>query len=189
MGFTHYWNTAGCLDNHRGLTDALPVLRDIAERHADLLCLEFDQPDEPPLLTPEEIRLNGKGEDGHETFLFRTRPADADWAFARQMRSTASAIRRMAHGAFCKTARKPYDLPVCEMLLVLQACLPGLSVDSDGFAAHLDDPVLDGSWMEAIDNVKRYGIDCRIEVIRRRPPYCDLEPVLSGCPVLPATTA
>jgi len=137
MGYTTYWNTDGCSreKDQRVFEDVRHVILDIFERHRDIIYLEYDEPDKPPLLTYNQIRFNGKEDDGHETFLF-----ELDGSFA-----------------FCKTARKPYDLPVCEILLVLKAFLPELMIDSDGFCS--DDPLeFDENWPQAIKNVGRYGV-------------------------------
>lgn len=164
MGYTHYWNTETwtALDSE-GFKTVLPIVRDIVTRYRDLLCWECDQPERTPEVSERFIRFNGKGDDGHETFIFK--PND--------------------HG-FCKTARKPYDLAVCEALLVLNAYIPNMQLSSDGFACNLpkkgDAPVPDGTWAEAAENVTRYGLHYAFEVTNERPPYADLEPVLLDDP-------
>jgi hypothetical protein len=114
MGYTHYWQH-GCLSDavRKGWEAAMPAIRDILHRHKEILRLEYDKPSLRPLLDQLNflIKFNGKGEDGHETFVVD--------------------LSRPDH-AFCKTARKPYDLPVCEVLLVLLWNIPGFSVGSDG---------------------------------------------------------
>src|SRR4051812_32854639 len=108
MGYTHYWHTqnqgipqpaweAICKDT-RSLIAALP------KRSTSYgIAWEDDKPRKAPEVSAELIRFNGKGDLGHETFCFERAPTgDSD--------GTAF--------AFCKTARKPYDLVVCAVLMV-----------------------------------------------------------------------
>jgi hypothetical protein len=110
MGYTHYWNIPRLPSDRRWnrfVDEARQILA--YPSIAPLVCLEFDQPDTPPLVSASEVRFNGKGEDGYETLL----------------------IGRKAGFAFCKTARKPYDLAVCCVLLAAERCLLA-RVTSDG---------------------------------------------------------
>lgn len=72
------------------------------------------------------IRFNGMGENGHETFLFKLDSEKFN---------------------FCKTARKPYDLPVCKILLVLKHYMPNLELSSDGFS---EGGYEECNWPEAV---------------------------------------
>ena len=112
------------------------------------------------------IRFNGIGEAGHETFLFHNRKKQDPEGYGDPC------------FAFCKTARKPYDIVVCEVLLVLKRYMPNLEVGSDGFSGYLEEPKLDGLWPDAIENVRQYGINYQMEVTEEREPYCDMLPVL-----------
>ncbi len=165
MGYTSYWRGNRCNEqDEKGYHLALPLIQKILERHKDIVCYEHDQPDRPPIADIQEIRFNGKGEDGHETFCFTSQTPKF---------------------AFCKTARKPYDIVVCECLLVLKACMPNLIMSSDGFSDNLpsdgEEPTLDGMWMLAIENVRNhFNIDYRVEITKQRPPYCDMEPIFQG---------
>jgi hypothetical protein len=76
-----------------------------------------------PVATAEDVRFNGVGELGHETFGFRTGASDPF--------------------GFCKTARKPYDDVVMRVLLVLASYRPGFELSSDGDFGH--------EWIEALD--------------------------------------
>jgi len=67
-------------------------------------------------VTSTLIRLNGVGEQGHETFRFDTEERDR-------------------FGCFCKTVMKPYDEVVMRLLLVLAYYRPGMEVRSDGYFA------------------------------------------------------
>lgn len=66
------------------------------------------------------IILDGQGELGHETFVLTSAGPEFDEWFSPTMQ-------------FCKTARKPYDLLVCSMLVLIDHFVPGwLSIRSDG---------------------------------------------------------
>lgn len=154
MGYTHYFGIEKhTKEDAKGWEKALPIIRDIISNHNNLLQYECDVPKEPRV-DSEMIRFNGIDNDGHETFI----------------------VRNSEHSEFCKTARKPYDLPVCKILLVLKAYLPNFTLGSDGFSAHISNPVLDGFWMEAIQGVYQYGISYKVKTVNEREPYCDLEP-------------
>jgi hypothetical protein len=162
MGYTHYHELKRITKKDlEGYKEALPVVRHILERYSEILRLDCDEPDKTPVANEEKIWFNGLGENGYETFVFR--------------------INQNFSG-FTKTARKPYDQAVCEVLLVLKAFLPNFSVGSDGFSGHLAEcevrPTLDGTWMEAIDSVEQYGLYYTVEITERREPYCDMGLVL-----------
>jgi hypothetical protein len=96
MGYTHYWNHEE-LDTGKWEREFVPVARNIIVHEIDLLCIEFDEEDVDPFLGPEALKLNGKGEQGHETFML-----------------TVSEDKF----GFCKTARKPYDKAVVALLML-----------------------------------------------------------------------
>jgi len=133
MGYTHYWEQPlwGPKDQ-AGYEKVLLAVEEIVERHKDLLRYESNS-DEPPEVSLARIRFNGIEDDGHETFLF---------------------VPGRVTFTFCKTARKPYDRAVCEVLAVLAYECPSLEVTSDG----LGDDELDGAWPEALQAVhQEYG--------------------------------
>jgi hypothetical protein len=148
MGYTHYWKKPAGL-NKNDFEKAIPIIRDIIERHKDVLCYEYDMPDAEPVCDKEMIRFNGVGDEGHETFMFTP---DAE------------------EFSFCKTARKDYDIAVCECLIILQH-FTSVEVSSDGMSGYLsDEPVglmegdivesPDGAWGEAMCNVHaEYDLD------------------------------
>lgn len=142
MGYTHYWNFKGPVDKDTmmGWGKAFPCLRDILKRHGRIICHEYNYPSTPPFLDEfrPKIRFNGKQEDGHETF-------SVDLEHTEKFQ-------------FCKTARKSYDLPVCEALLVLRWHIPGFTVSSDGDGGGGLE-TWDENWPEAAKNVERlYGV-------------------------------
>lgn len=106
--------------------------------HQDILCAEFDTPDQEPIIAPTYICFNGKDDEGHETFSIDV--DDPSWDF-------------------CKTACKPYDIAVCKILLLL-ACHYGsdhVRVTSDGFAEIRGQHLFDGFWVDALAWVKSLG--------------------------------
>lgn len=149
MGYTHYiyrkrdftlkqWEKI-CLET-------LEIIVKHCDRNKIVLAREYDSPAEaqpslwggpkmlptPPEVTPDVIRFNGWKDEGHETFLItRKRPEnppydpDAEESFD-----------------FCKTARKPYDLAVCLVLISMKRHATGnVRIGSDG--------EWDGEWLEA----------------------------------------
>jgi len=113
MGYTHYFEqTGGTIpqDKWDELLEAVgPILRD----HAEIICCNYDEPEGSPIADENEIIFNGKGEDGHETFVL-TREASGEFEF-------------------CKTDHKPYDKVVVEVLQqVNKICPEYYNLDSDG---------------------------------------------------------
>jgi hypothetical protein len=76
-----------------------------------------------PLFSNDEVRFNGVGEEGHETFIVLREFEPQDW----------QRPERGLYFDFCKTARKPYDLVVCTCLIVFARHFgESFRVDSDG---------------------------------------------------------
>ena len=123
MGYTHYWSHDDDLDPSaliRALNDCREVAEAVLKRG---IVLRGPDGTGEPEISELGIDLNGDGEESHETFSF---PVQGE---------TAERAKRL-YGylwAFCKTARKPYDLAVCAMLLVFKHHLgKQLRLDSDG---------------------------------------------------------
>lgn len=159
MGYTSYYSVESwSKKDTEGYVKALPILKKIAEKYKNIIQWECDCED-PAQVNILGVRFNGIGDDGHETFSFYPgKPCDE----------------------FCKTARKPYDLPVCEMLLVLKAYLPSFSLSSDGFSGYANEPKIDENWGPAIENVKEYGVHYTIKVESQGPgreQYVNITPV------------
>lgn len=153
MGYTHYWDKPDEVKKEN-LARAMDDIKDIVERHKDVLAFEYDERDKPPMVSLKKgIWFNGKGDDGHETFCVFA--GGDDWSF-------------------CKTASKPYDQAVCECLLVLRSRVPGFRVSSDGFSGYLEQGVkFKGTWPEAMKAVEKYGLHYEGFISRERTPYCD----------------
>lgn len=106
MGYTHYWDRRNIDISNTSWESFEEDCRKIFEKHADIICYESDTPDEKPAITPDHIRFNGIGSAGHETFLFERN-------FASKRRGSADPDLIFA---FCKTAYKPYDEVVVDVL-------------------------------------------------------------------------
>lgn len=138
MGYTHRWKLNGELSE--------AVLKDIqlvVNKYRDLIQYEADD-DRDPEVSPNMIRFNGIGNDSYETFLVEPHKQD-----------------------FCKTGRRPYDIAVCEVLLVLKHHFrDNFELESDGFWVTEGDFLkdkFDGTWNEALENVKRdFGYEFEI---------------------------
>ena len=124
MGYTHYWKRgAGSFEAAAWKAlckDAAAIIGE-AGKASIWLAYESDRPATPADVTAEIIRFNGVGEEGHETFAF-TRAADEEWIG-----------KDGTEFSFCKTARKPYDAPVCAVLIAAKHHLgKAIRVSSDG---------------------------------------------------------
>ncbi len=107
MGYTHYW-TLGPVK--QAMWDKITHDCEKALRSNEFLCREYDKPNSLPQFGAV-IRFNGKGEDGHETFVFAR---ESGWTF-------------------CKTALKPYDIGVCAVLIIAKRHLGrSFEFSSDG---------------------------------------------------------
>ena len=119
MGFTHYWETKPTVSKKKwgNFTEALKILL----KDVDIVQKEYDTR-EKPVINTKEVRFNGIGEDGHETFYIKRIDKPATWA------SDKSVVF-----GFTKTARKPYDKYVTASLLLAQMYLQDeIKISSDG---------------------------------------------------------
>jgi hypothetical protein len=165
MGYTHYMRTDNWdRQDEMGFEKGAKIVRKILKKYDNLVQREYDE-DKKPLCTKKSIQFNGIGDDGHETFVLSNAKAQTDFDFNPTF-------------SFCKTARKPYDIVTCEVLLVMNAFCPHLAISSDGFSGYLETKEIDGEWANAVKNVKEYGIHYHIEVVEEREPYCDFMPIL-----------
>lgn len=114
MGYTHYFPQQRAFTDleWRGVIEDSKKAIQFCQMDGIELATEYDNP-APPVVSFEEIQVNGVEDDGHETFSIQ---------------------RELNHGFnFCKTARKPYDLAVCLVLLICNYHAPGvLEIGSDG---------------------------------------------------------
>lgn len=121
MGYTVYWHLPADEEGIRKVQEALPaILEDFRRLMPFLPPLAGPEGEGEPLLSEAEVAFNGVGEDAHEPFLF------FDWRALTDPLSPGF--------AFCKTARKPYDLAVKAFLLAARKRLGHLlrfSCDGD----------------------------------------------------------
>lgn len=112
MGYTHYFETVGQAPTDSEWNQIVAETKKVFKKHKEILCRECDTPKESPIADVDEIFFNGKGNDGHETFV----------------------LERTQKGFnFCKTAQKPYDAAVVEVLRAVKAICPNwLRLASDG---------------------------------------------------------
>jgi hypothetical protein len=160
MGYTHYIYRKTDFTVKQWEKICLETL-DIIVKHCDrkkiVLAREYDAPVEaqpslwggskmlptPPEVTPDHIRFNGWKDEGHETFIItRERPDNPPYD---------SGAKEFFD--FCKTARKPYDLAVCLVMLSMKRHAPkSVRIASDGD--------WDMEWVEARKVYKElFGVD------------------------------
>jgi len=126
MGYTHYFPRMREITDEewRLIQAAATEVINQFRTSPHPLAYEFDAPDAPPYVSGTEIRFNGVGGEGHETFhvdrLSRDRHDRSDQAYPFGF-------------DFCKTARKPYDTAVVAILTIMHHYAPGgWGIDSDG---------------------------------------------------------
>ena len=105
MGYTHYWKKIEELDQDKWND----FTKDVESLLEDSTTIQFeDDVPKPPKITKDYIRFNGKGEKGHETFIFDRKQAMHSWTKVEDTDGM--------YFNFCKTAYKPYDLYVVAVL-------------------------------------------------------------------------
>lgn len=119
MSYTHYFTQKRNLKVAE--MDALvEATKKIIELSDVPVLWEYDS-NEPPELTKDLIRFNGKLEHGAETF----------WLPRKRQ---PKAYPQQTHGyLFCKTCEEPYDVIVVAVLCALHHIAPGaFQIESDG---------------------------------------------------------
>lgn len=120
MGYTHYWTLSRPIETEE-MAPLADDVRKIVALSGISVAYEYDEPTRPPQIDECAICLNGIGDDGHETF------------YIKAGKSGLTNEPGMAGFAFCKTARKPYDVIVAASLLALKHWLGNaVSLSSDG---------------------------------------------------------
>ena len=100
MGYTHYYTIQDPSQPLRGSEIAQDIQNIILASEIPMGD-GSDDPDSQPILEHDLVQLNGTGDEAHETLYYP--PYDEGNGFA-----------------FCKTARKPYDVVVCAALLAIK---------------------------------------------------------------------
>ena len=150
MGYTHYWRQL------RDFTDTewqeLMRLTKLitASSGRDIILSEFN-------INNEEIRFNGYGEEGHETFLItKKKRAKADY-------EEQDAYDKEGAFDFCKTAHKPYDKYVVAVLCAIYRVQRDImNISSDGNTA---------DWTE--------GLFHAVRSTRKEEMYCPIRDCLT----------
>ena len=124
MGYTHYWKRLKFTPKNWEAFQAKTqeVIKNLPARVK--LALEYDEADKPVEISDLRIRFNGIGNEGHETFWLENTPEEF---------------------SFCKTARKPYDLAVCSVLILASLLCESGDISSDG----IGDTYTDSEWIDA----------------------------------------
>lgn len=137
MGYTHYYNN-GFEITDKEWEEVELAITPILNQYKNIICADYENSEESFIINHDEIIFNGKGDEGHETFAFYKKPKHRGFAF-------------------CKTARKPYDIVVCKVLLVLFVLFGNkLDLGSDGFPD-------DENWGEALSWVNQ-EYKCNIQI-------------------------
>jgi hypothetical protein len=142
MGYSHYWHSRPVKEDKAELARkryrefGIPALEQVFAWHRGLLARSYRDHDLPPQADEEAVAFNGMGKLAHEDFYL---------AIPKLLSSGCRDC--------CKTALKPYDLPVCEALLILAWCRPGLELSSDGFRLEQGRKWAGESWPEAVKGV------------------------------------
>ena len=106
MGYTQYWHNTPTVHD-----DCVKHIKRILNdgKRKGIIAFESDS-EKPPFVTIDQVRFNGVGEDGHETFHL---------------------IFGSEEYEFCKTAQKPYDVYVVAVLAAIEYWY-GFNWTSDG---------------------------------------------------------
>ena len=110
MGYTHYWSLKE-KPTRAAWQAYIAAVEAVLDSTATRLAYEYDAPRKPPEVSMAQVRFNGVGDNGHETFIVRPEVTDFE---------------------FCKTAQKPYDAEVVACLILANYYLPTFSWSSDG---------------------------------------------------------
>jgi len=123
MGYTHYWYKPSRIET-KTFNSIKKDFQKVLPEFKDIICAEYDKPNEAPIINSKEIIFNGKEGNGHETMFFT------------KIRTLADYEKIKDDGLifdFCKTARKPYDIAVtCFLIIAKRHLKDSIKVRSDG---------------------------------------------------------
>lgn len=156
MGYTHYYDTPKEFNKElfaKVVTDFKKILPEILKVKIDKETIELakiNKEYDPDIhtkivlgngmgdkgskmeITNDEILFNGLGELGHETFLLE-RKTQTEFTRHDGSKYTNEPRENGKYFNFCKTARKPYDLAVCAILIIAKQHLNDhIIIHSDG---------------------------------------------------------
>ena len=129
MGYTHYWYrdesrmfTEDTFDFYGEFAEMARQICETAEKQGIKLADAHGERLGAWQVDGESVRLNGYGEDSHESFVWdRVCPEPQEW------------VKDVSYFDFCKTNRKPYDTVVTALLLaVREAYGDAVRISSDG---------------------------------------------------------
>ena len=123
MGYTHYFNRPVKLEKKAYAKFSNDVKEIVAKSDVTLANGSGDFGSEPTI-TEELISLNGSGENSHETiYIPRELTKGVDYFNMGEDKLPFQ---------FCKTAQKPYDKVVVEILKAFKKHFPKVELSSDG---------------------------------------------------------
>ena len=111
MGYTNYWH------QHDDITDTNWQLVKV---EYDYIKEVFNGIIDDETHQDDEICFNGKGDDGHETFVFN-----------KNVNHKKEYSGQDTSFNFCKTRMKPYDLAVWHLLCFINRICPAVSISRD----------------------------------------------------------
>lgn len=124
MGYTHYYYQKKSIPQKKWEKIAVDCMKvfEFCEDNGIKIVYEYDN-DVQSEVSDTKIRFNGFGNEGHETFsIWKDKPEES-----------VNTLGTDEYFSFCKTARKPYDLAVGLVLLVVKKHSPNsIRVASDG---------------------------------------------------------
>lgn len=140
MGYTHYWRRPKELDQETFKLFVGDVKRILKAVYGKIpLSGPTGDGLKKPQLTSNSIAFNGVGPNSHESFVIDRVFQPQEWQKPKE---------DGLYFDFCKTARKPYDLAVCAVLLAFKFHFGDvIKVSSDGGLS-------EGEWNPAVDLVK-----------------------------------
>jgi hypothetical protein len=114
MGYTNYWH------QHNDFTDS--EWKQIKQEYDYIteVCVDIIV---DVTITTDEIVFNGKGENAHETFHLSKNAKPFNFKKDYEGQDTSF--------YFCKTAMKPYDIAVWNMLTFINRICPSFSISRD----------------------------------------------------------
>lgn len=144
MGYTHYWTVKRPFTTKQWAIICADT-RALFEKSVIVLVGDEEDQQSEPIADSKQIRFNGAGDGMYETFL----------------------LSKGIDDAFCKTARMPYDLIVCAVLIVANKHAPkSITITSDGgMASFVDDypGPHDSEWDAALAFVRQVlGADYKL---------------------------
>jgi len=123
MGYTHYYSISPEDVTPQQFAEFGMAVKALIDASDVPVAFECDQPDKQPMIGEGVVRLNGIGEDGHETFIVSALPPECPSADVLALTHRDMSMEQqwavhewtdyVEHGnrrrEFCKTARKGYD--------------------------------------------------------------------------------